>query len=117
MGETTVTVFDDVLDRVFKEHERAKAKHGIDHVPSWHKMSNPDRLVIVVEELGEVARAMTYDEGNVDKLIEELIQLAAMAAASAAGVLKLQQLRRIESAQPPATRRASLPPLFVPTAS
>jgi NTP pyrophosphatase (non-canonical NTP hydrolase) len=51
------------------------------------KYSQSDRLAILVEEVGEVAHELTYDQGGPgvgrydrDKLVKELIQVAAMAA-------------------------------------
>lgn len=46
--------------------------------------TNGDRLAILVEEVGEVAHELTYDQGGADscrvELVKELIQVAAMAA-------------------------------------
>jgi NTP pyrophosphatase (non-canonical NTP hydrolase) len=45
------------------------------------RYSGPERLAILVEEVGEVAHELTYDSsGDRDKLVKELIQVAAMAA-------------------------------------
>lgn len=60
---------------------RAVDKHGYEQTPLSAAMPDHQKLIILVEEVGEVARAMTYDEGNRDKLREELIQTATMAAA------------------------------------
>ena len=60
---------------------RAIAKHGWQQTPLNPDMSENEKLIILVEEIGEVARAMTYDEGDPDKLTKELIQVAAMALA------------------------------------
>lgn len=54
-------------------------KHGRAQTPLNPEMSNEVKLVILVEEVGEVARAMTYDNGSKDALIKELLQTAAMA--------------------------------------
>jgi NTP pyrophosphatase (non-canonical NTP hydrolase) len=57
----------------------AIAKHG-DRTPLNPDMSHPEKLVVLAEEFGEVARACTYDEGGDDNaLIRELVQTAAMA--------------------------------------
>lgn len=56
----------------------AIAKHG-DYTPLHSNMPHGEKLTILVEEVGEVARAMTYDEGNRDALTKELLQTAAMA--------------------------------------
>ena len=60
----------------------AIAKHG-DRTPLNPTMSDPDKLIILIEEVGEVARAMTYDEGSANQLVKELLQTAAMALAFA----------------------------------
>lgn len=57
----------------------AVAKHGWAQTPLNPEMSDERKLVILVEEIGEVARAMTYDNGSKDKLIHELLQTCAMA--------------------------------------
>lgn len=54
-------------------------KHGLAQTPLNAEMTNEAKLVILVEEVGEVARAMTYDNGSKDALIKELLQTAAMA--------------------------------------
>ena len=74
-----------ILLRAHAEWEFAFTKHK-GHTPSDPYMTDAERLIILVEEIGEVARAMTYDEGDRLNLVNELIQVAAMAAASAAGI-------------------------------
>lgn len=59
----------------------AIAKHGWEQTPLNPNMSENEKLIILVEEIGEVARAMTYDEGDGNKLTRELIQVATMALA------------------------------------
>jgi hypothetical protein len=60
----------------------AIAKHGWDRTPLNPEQDDyADNLPILVEEIGEVARAMTYDNGNPDDLVKELLQTAAMALA------------------------------------
>lgn len=62
------------------EMARAIAKHGIEQTPL--RQDDAANLAILVEEVGEVARAMTYDEGgDADALVKELVQVAAMALA------------------------------------
>jgi hypothetical protein len=66
------------LSAVQAEATGAHAKHGD------HSMLGPDytphqRLAILMEEVGEVAHELTYDQDG-DKLVRELIQVAAMAA-------------------------------------
>ena len=43
-------------------------------------MLDTTKLVVLVEEVGEVARAMTYDNGDRGQLVRELLQVAAVAA-------------------------------------
>ena len=57
---------------------KAIAKHG-HRTPLNQQIPDTDKLVILVEEVGEVATAMTYDRGNRDELVKELLQTAAMA--------------------------------------
>lgn len=64
----------------------AIAKHGWHQTPLNPARSDVDNLPILVEEIGEVARAMTYDEGNRDALVKELLQTAAMALSWAQAV-------------------------------
>lgn len=61
------------------EMNRAIHKHGVEQTPLCE--DDGASLAILVEELGEVARAMTYDEGDREKLAAELLQCAAMALA------------------------------------
>ena len=70
----------EVLDAVNDEFARGYRKHNGKTPRSW-KVGDAQSLVILVEEVGEVARAMTYDEGDVENLADELVQVAAMAAA------------------------------------
>jgi len=62
------------------EAERAIVKHGIDRTPASLVISWEKRLVILAEELGEVAHECTYDAepGARKRLYGELVQLAAM---------------------------------------
>ena len=64
-------------------------KHGVKQTPLSQRMNAAEKLVILVEEVGEVARALTYDEGDLQRLHDELIQVATMSAAWA------QSIRRI----------------------
>lgn len=58
----------------------AQEKHGIASTPKGLEQSNGTRLAVLVEEVGEVARAMC-DRSSTEKLTEELYQVAAMALA------------------------------------
>jgi hypothetical protein len=78
-GQIDAVVSGLTLDAIRAEAIRAHAKHGA------HSMRNPrvpagERLAILVEEVGEVAKALTYDQSR-DDLERELIQVGAMAAA------------------------------------
>lgn len=62
------------------EMRRAYEKHGPQSMLSTGRDRSPgEKLAILVEEVGEVARAMTYDNGSAQNLREELQQVAAMA--------------------------------------
>jgi predicted HAD superfamily Cof-like phosphohydrolase len=78
--------FDDVLSAMRAEFKRAVEKHTLARTPANPLMSDGERLKILVEEVGEVARAMTYDEGSTENLLAELVQVATMAVASAVGI-------------------------------
>jgi len=74
------------LNAIQAEATRAHLKHGEHSMLGPHYTSG-DRLAILVEEVGEVAHELTYDqggpgvgEGRRDELVKELIQVAAMAA-------------------------------------
>lgn len=70
------------LDALIREAERAHLKHK-DHGGSLLDPGMPtlERLAALVEETGEVARALTYDNRKgIDHLMTELIQVANVAA-------------------------------------
>lgn len=68
------------LDAIQAEATRAYLKHG-DHSMFGRQYTAHERLAILLEEVGEVAHELTYDQRNDrDKLVKELIQVAAMAA-------------------------------------
>jgi hypothetical protein len=67
-----------LLTLTVAEMKRAHEKHGPDSMLSPGK-DRGTRLAILMEEVGEVARAMTYDEGDDENLHDELVQVAAMA--------------------------------------
>lgn len=74
-----------LFDAVTEELERAIAKHGFDRTPLDPGRETAADLVVLVEEVGEVARAMTYDNGNTQAYQDELVQVAAMALAMVIG--------------------------------
>jgi hypothetical protein len=74
------------LGAIQAEATRAHLKHGEFSMCGPH-YSASDRLAILMEEVGEVAHELTYDQGgpgvghyDKDRLEKELIQVAAMAA-------------------------------------
>lgn len=67
------------LGAIRAEYARAVEKHGWKQTPANPDMFDSAKLIILVEEIGEVARAMTYDEGNKSQLRDELLQVATMA--------------------------------------
>ena len=68
------------LSAIQAEATRAHLKHGDNSMLGPHYTAH-ERLAILVEEVGEVAHELTYDQrDDRDKLVKELIQVAAMAA-------------------------------------
>ena len=74
------------LSAIQAEATRAHLRHGA-HSMLGPAYSSAERLAILVEEVGEVAHELTYDAGglgvgtgNPERLVRELIQVAAMAA-------------------------------------
>lgn len=90
------------LDAIESEYVRAHCKHS-GHTPKSDRMNDGERLAILGEEFGEVCRAVTYDNGNIDHLIAELIQVAAMAAAWAEYAMSVKDARR--NGMPDASRK------------
>ncbi len=66
------------LNAIQAEALRAHCRH-FEHSLLNKQMPDSQRLAILVEEVGEVAHALTYD-GDKDRLETELIQVAAVAA-------------------------------------
>jgi len=58
------------------EREQAHIKHGDNSIENVH--DDATMLTILVEEVGEVARAMTYDQ-NISELRKEIAQVMAVA--------------------------------------
>ena len=75
-----------IFDKIHAEFGRAVDKHGFDLTPANPRMNPLAKFVILAEEVGEVARSLTYDEGNAENLKTELIQVATMAAVWAASL-------------------------------
>ena len=66
------------FDDVAAEYVRAKQKHG-DMTLDGARCTDLNRLAALVEEVGETARAMTYDKDHAGDLRKELIQVANVA--------------------------------------
>lgn len=66
------------INEVLREAARAYEKHG-SKTPLNPDMDRRDKLVILVEEIGEVGRCLTYDADHAGELSKELVQLATMA--------------------------------------
>ena len=76
---SNLVLSDLTLTAVQAEATRAHLKHGMYSMLGEH-YSDHERLAILVEEVGEVAHELTYDQdGDRDRLVKELIQVAAMA--------------------------------------
>lgn len=73
-----------IWEAIRMEYDRAHTKHN-GNTPLNPDMPDRDRAAILLEEVGEVARALTPDAhtatGHAGNLAEELIQTATMAAA------------------------------------
>jgi NTP pyrophosphatase (non-canonical NTP hydrolase) len=80
---TVVTSYPEIrvstFDMIRAEYNRAAAKHWPD-TPRNSSLTNHERLPKLVEEVGEVAMALN-DGDDDDRIIEELVQVAAMAVA------------------------------------
>lgn len=75
-ANTLATVSAVPIMLALEEREKAHAKHGANSIEGCHDDSV--MLAIMVEEVGEVAKAMTYDQ-NIDGLAGELAQVMAVA--------------------------------------
>lgn len=69
---------------IMRAREKAHAKHGADSIESI-PADSPRWLAILVEEVGEVANALTYD-GPKDGLRAEVIDVLAVASAWLAAI-------------------------------
>ena len=76
-----------VLSDICSEQQRAIAKHGVERSAISRTEPDSGKLSILGEEFGEVCSALTYDGNEGDQhLYDELIQVAAVAAAWADAV-------------------------------
>lgn len=67
------------FDAVQAESLRARLKHGAAMTCDNPHLPTVLKLAALVEEVGEVANALTYDGLDRDKLVKELIQVASVA--------------------------------------
>jgi hypothetical protein len=101
VNEAIRLISDVTFQAIQGESISSQVKHG------EHAMINPDlardeRLAILVEEVGEVATAMNYDEkGKRDDIVKELLQVAAMAASWAQVEDEKEQDSAVPAMQPP----------------
>jgi NTP pyrophosphatase (non-canonical NTP hydrolase) len=72
---------DNAVVLVNSEMLRAANKHGWWNTPAGGNFSAEKNFIILSEEVGEVARALTYDEGSLEDLKAELLQVATMSLA------------------------------------
>lgn len=70
----------DPWEAMREEYDRAKAKHG-DMTLDSDKPTDEQRFYALTEEVGEVARALTYDQDHAGNLTNEITQLGALALA------------------------------------
>lgn len=84
--EWAMDIISDSVADVAEELWSACRKHGFSQTPMNPGKSLNDSFVILAEEFGEVARALTHDEGDIKNLQAELIQTAAMAVAMLVGI-------------------------------
>jgi hypothetical protein len=85
----TARMFDSItINAVHAAFVSAQVKRGVTGTPARRDMPHGERLAILVEEVGEVAHAMTYGGGDGDGtgLVADLLQVAAMALAWVEGV-------------------------------
>lgn len=84
-GKTSAAYYAELVQQQFQEvideYLAAAIKHGVERTPAWPGMRYGDKLAILVEEVGEVCRALTYDDADEDNLKAELLQVATMALA------------------------------------
>lgn len=67
-----------LVDHLWWELQRAIDKHGWDLTPMSSAPSFDKKYRLIGEEFGEVSKA--YDHGTEQELLDELLQVAAMAA-------------------------------------
>lgn len=70
----------EIIEAIAKERQRQQDKHGEWSVASPF-ISDGDRLAILIEEVGEVGKAMQEHDPHSDSLRAELVQVAAVCVA------------------------------------
>lgn len=70
----------DPREMVLAEYRSAKSKHG-DRTLDSESNDDRARYMAVAEEVGEIARAMTYDREHAGELVHEIVQLMGLALA------------------------------------
>lgn len=76
----------DGFERMAAEYERAITKHGVDKVLTSPTMGDDLKFFAVTEEIGEVARCLTYDQEHAGEFVEEVVQLGGLCLAWAQGI-------------------------------
>lgn len=76
----------DGFERMATEYERAITKHGVDKVLTSPTMGDDLKFFAVTEEIGEVARCLTYDQEHAGEFVEEVVQLGGLCLAWAQGI-------------------------------
>lgn len=84
--QSVTPLFNGVIEDTAIEIQHAIDKHGWEQTPLNPDMDRRDAYIIVSEEHGEVARALTYDGVNRSKLEDEIIQTIAMNVAMLIGI-------------------------------
>lgn len=106
MGDEMTDHLPSVLSLVIKERvrqEQLKKDGKFKHTCADTSLSNHECLTILTEEVGEVARAVLeyeandgHEEENYNHIIEELIQVAAVAVATVEGLFENDRVTQIE---------------------
>ncbi|MCR2051466.1 hypothetical protein NSA19_01060 [Actinomyces bowdenii] len=73
-----------------EEYDRAKAKHGDNTLDSL-TMDDDMKFFALMEEVGEIARALTYDREHAGELVDEITQTGALALAWYVAYRKIAQ--------------------------
>lgn len=76
------TLFDltELTADIIAEAKRSVVKHGFARTAASSMLTDAEKFIILSEEIGEVATAMTYDRGSLEELEKELIQVATISS-------------------------------------